>query len=139
MRALLPSLVLLASLLALGCGAPAAAPATPAATSVEPVADVPAKPAAPDKVAVATGKDCAKAEAVCENGLCAITVKNGCADPITCNVAIAAVCKSTTETGEARARGRDTVAANASGKISVGASCQGGVVLTTEVKEMQCR
>jgi hypothetical protein len=123
--------------LVLALTACASAPPPPPVDAA-PVVTAAPKPAAPEKEDVATGKGCAKATALCDNGSCDITVNNTCPEPVTCSVSVTAVCKSSNDLGEAKARGRDTIAAGTKGKISVNADCQGGNVMTSSVKEMQC-
>lgn len=126
------------ALTSIACSPPPAPVSTPEATAAPALTKAPVD-APPDKVAVDAGKDCVKAEAECSGGLCDVTVKNGCDQPVTCDVGIGAVCKTDAEMIDAKGRGRDTVAAKANGKIQVVANCQRGVVMTTEVKDMHCR
>jgi hypothetical protein len=68
-----------------------------------------------------------------------VEVKNGCDQPVTCEVGVGAVCKTDAEMIDAKGRGRDTFPAKADGKLSVAANCTRGTVMTTAVKEMRCR
>jgi hypothetical protein len=83
--------------------------------------------------------DCAASEALCDGGLCKVTVKNSCKQPVTCDLAITATCKNGQEMVEAKARTRDTVAAETDGEVGVVANCTIGSVVHTEVKEFRCQ
>lgn len=119
-----------------GCSTPPPeAPATPPQS--EPDLEVPDGPAPAE--AVETGKDCVTAEAVCEGGVCTATVDNGCEAPVTCELEILAICRGATDTGEARGKARDTVAAGKSYEMQAGADCQGKSVTATAVETLSCR
>jgi hypothetical protein len=119
-----------------GCAAPPPPPKPPAPP---PPPAAPPEPAPPTKEPVATGKDCATAEAECAGGVCAVEIKNGCDQPITCDLFLTATCQAQTEMVEARARKRDTFAAKTDGQLSAEAKCTEGDVIHTEVKELACK
>jgi hypothetical protein len=131
----------LPALLAASCGgAPPPPPlADPAPGPVEDDdAAEAAEPAAPVKEPVSAGKDCVKAEAECGGGVCLVTLKNGCEQPVTCDLFVTAICQAKTDRVEARARKRDTFAAKTDGPMSAEAKCSDGNVIHTEVQELRC-
>jgi hypothetical protein len=89
--------------------------------------------------AVETGKDCATAQAVCEGGVCTATIKNDCSEPITCELKVLAICRGATDTGEARGKARDTIAASQEYDMQAGADCQDKAVTATTVEGLSCR
>jgi hypothetical protein len=129
------------ALAATGCGsppppAPPAQPAAPTAPEPEPASS---QPAAAEKEKVSSGMECAPAEAECQGGVCSVTLKSGCDQPITCELAIVANCKSGSSMVEAKARSRGTVPAKSEGKLSAAANCTEGQVVNTELQELRCR
>jgi hypothetical protein len=104
---------------------------------VEPVA--PDEPAAPTKEKVDSGLPCAAAEAECDGGYCAVTIAGGCDQPITCELAIIANCKSAATLVEAKARSRGTFPAKTEGKLTAAANCAEGEIIRTAVQELKCR
>jgi hypothetical protein len=126
---------LAAALLSWACNNNAAPPEAPPPPSdeVEP-AEV-----SGEAEALETGKDCATAEAVCENGICTATVKNSCDGPVTCELSMYAMCKGDTEAGEARGKGRGTIAGSDSGDIQAQANCEGRAVALTQADGLSCR
>jgi hypothetical protein len=120
-------------------GEPPSAPTAPSATSSPEVAAPPAAPAPAAKEPVETGKDCAKAVADCGGGVCTVTLKNGCAQAITCDLAVGSTCKARENMLEAAGRKRDTFAAQSEGELVVGAKCTEGDVLSTSVKSLSCK
>ena len=104
-----------------------------------PAPAAPPEPPPPTKESVATGKDCATAEAECAGGACVVEIKNGCDQPITCDLFLVASCQAQMEMVEARARKRDTFAAKTDGALSLEAKCTEGRVIHTEVKELLCK
>ncbi|MEJ7733430.1 MAG: hypothetical protein WKG00_30080 [Polyangiaceae bacterium] len=134
--AALPGAALL--LLLTSCGSPPPPPPRPAPPApVEPAA--PAAPAALTKEKVDSGLPCAAAEAECDGGYCAVTIACGCEQPITCELAIIANCKSAATLVEAKARSRGTFAAKTEGKLTAAANCAEGEVIRTVVQELKCR
>jgi hypothetical protein len=125
----------LAALLACACG-----PSTPAktttptatATAVEP-------PPPPTPEPIETGKDCAKATTECGGGVCLAKVKNDCAEPVTCELAILAACSGTEITGDARSKERATIPAKTESEFSARGDCQGGRVDLTTAESMSCK
>ena len=129
--------VLASALVLVACGGGTPAPDTPdtsdADVDVDAGDDGPAEPES-----VETGKDCATAEAVCEGGVCTVTLKNDCAEPVTCEMKMLALCRSETDVGEAKGVGRDTFAAGVTGELQAGADCQGRQVAATQMDGMSC-
>ena len=122
-----------------GCG-PAPAPAKPPETPpAAPAATEPEAPAPPSKEDLQTGKDCVKAQSECSGGVCTATLKNDCEQAVTCDLAITTTCKSGTTMLEAAGRKRDTFAAKSDGELKVGAKCNEGDVVRTDVKSMSCK
>jgi hypothetical protein len=99
--------------------------------------EVPAGLGGPEKLD--SGKDCAAAEGLCENGICKVTIKNTCKEPVTCEFQILAMCRGETETGEARGKGRGTVPAGGEGELEAGADCEGKFVTGTTFESMSCK
>jgi hypothetical protein len=97
-----------------------------------------AEPEAPVKEPVEAGLNCVKAEAECGGGVCLVTMKNGCEVPITCDLAVTAVCQAKTDRVEARARKRDTFAPKTDGAMSAEARCSEGDVIHTELQALRC-
>ena len=121
-----------------GCGSPP--PPKPAEAPESPVeADEPVDVSELGPEEVETGKDCATAMSECDLGVCTVTVKNGCSEPVTCELSILSLCRDTTTTGEAKGVGRDTVAAGASVEIQAGADCDGREVVGTTFQRMSCK
>ena len=121
-----------------GCGgatAPPAAPASPAEPDVDDV-EVPDTALAES---IETGKDCVSAEAECEGGVCTATVQNNCEVPVTCEFNVLVMCRSETDTGEVRAKGRDTFAAGVSAELQAGGDCEGREVAGTIPDGMTCQ
>ena len=96
-------------------------------------------PVEPVKEALACNLECAKADALCAGGVCNITLKNSCEQPITCDLFIVANCRSGSDLVEAKARKRETFAAKTDGEMSLAANCAQGEVVRTEAKELQCK
>jgi len=122
-----------ALLLAAGCGAPP--PPPPAAPAPAPP---PAAPLPPEKVAADTGKPCAKAQALCDGGLCTVDIDNACDQPVSCDMSAAATCKTDAEMIEATGRGRGTIAAKSKGQLTAAADCTRGKVMMTQMKDLHC-
>jgi hypothetical protein len=132
--AVLPAALLLMA----ACGSPPPPPPKPApAAPVEPVA--PAEPAEATKEKVESGLACATAEAQCDKGYCEVTIAGGCDQPITCELAIVANCKSAATLVEAKARSRGTFPAKTEGKLTAAANCAEGEIIRTAVQELKCR
>ena len=133
--AALPGAALL--LLLASCGSPPPPPPKPAPPA--PMEPAPAEPPAPTKEKVDSGLPCAAAEAECDGGYCEVTIAGGCEQPITCELAIIANCKSAATLVEAKARSRGTFAAKTEGKLTAAANCAEGAVIRTAVQELKCR
>jgi hypothetical protein len=114
-----------------GPPAATAAPAT-TATAEAKEQEIPVEP-------VESGKACAKAEAQCGGGVCALTLDNACAEPITCNLAILTVCQGPTDLMQVKGKTRDTVAAQKKSKLSLSANCNEGRVVSTKVESLDCK
>ena len=127
---------LLVASLFIGCAPPppAEVPKTPPAD--EPELDTEGHEAVSE--AMETGKDCAKAEVLCEGGVCTASIKNDCEAPVTCELDILAICQGETDTGEARGKGRDTIAPGVAFNLQAGADCHGDAVLATQVDTLTC-
>jgi hypothetical protein len=124
----------------MACGGGATGAAVPeteaAAPDPEPDVDV---PDTAFKEALETGSDCVTAEADCQGGVCTATVQNNCTTPVTCELNVTVLCRSGTETGEARGKGRDTFAAGTSGELQAGGSCEGRELVGTTPNGMSCK
>jgi hypothetical protein len=125
-------------LVGVGCSAPPPPPQPPPAPTAEPSA-APEAPAPPSKEALQTGNDCVKAESECGGGVCTATLKNNCDQAVTCDLAITTTCKAGTAMVEAAGRKRDTFAGKSDGELKVGAKCNEGEIVRTEVKSMACK
>ena len=124
---------------------PADQPAgTGTATGAEPAAAATSTAAAgsgevPTEPVQLTGKDCAKAEAQCGGGVCAVTVDNSCAEPITCNLSMNTVCQAPSGMSQVKGKTRDTIAAKNKGKITLSGNCTEGQPVTTKVDTLECK
>jgi len=135
-----PFTTLITCALALGlcsaCAAPKPPPPQPKPPSNEPepedFEDIEPEP-------IETGKDCVTAKAECGGGVCVAHVKNDCDDPVTCDLAIMASCRSGTTTGEARTKSRATFRAKTEDKMSAEGDCADGEVLLTVADGMSCK
>ena len=83
--------------------------------------------------------ECAPGESECEGGQCRVTLNSTCEQPVTCELAIVANCKSGTAMVEAKARSRGTVPAKSEGKLTATANCNEGQVVSTRIQELRCR
>ncbi|MBI4704923.1 MAG: hypothetical protein HY744_27780 [Deltaproteobacteria bacterium] len=129
--------IALAALLSLGCGAPAPPPKPPPARA-EP-APPPQPPPPPEPEEIPSGKDCAKAQSECAGGVCLVTVKNGCQQPVTCDLEIVTNCKQGENYVKTSARERDTVPAMSEGKTQAAAPCPPtGEIVNTEIAVFKC-
>jgi hypothetical protein len=114
---------------------PETAPAAP-----EPEPDVDSEvPDATFKEEMETGSDCATAEADCEGGVCTATITNNCEVAVTCEFKVMVLCRSGTDTGEARGQGRDTFAAGTTGELQAGGNCDGREVAGTTPDSISCK
>lgn len=116
--------------------------AAPPPPAVPPVAAPPvpeAAPAPPEKEAVATGSDCAKAQAQCGGGVCVLSIDNACAQAVSCDATMVTTCKSGHEMVEAARRKRETFAAGTAGEISLQGNCPSGEILRTAVQSIACK
>ena len=120
------------------CGSPPPPPAAPAPPPA-PTAAAPPEPATPTKEKVESGMACAPGEAECDGGYCAVVIAGDCEQPITCELAVAAKCKSGASLVEAKARSRGTFPAKTEGKLTAAARCNEGEVIHTAVEELKCR
>lgn len=129
-----------ATMLTMGWLTACSAPPPPAPTpppQPDPELELPDEPPPPE--AVETGKDCVSAEAVCDGGVCTATLSNKCEAPVTCELEVLAICRGTTDTGEARGKSRDTIPAGQEYDMQAGADCQGKAVSATTVEVLSCR
>jgi hypothetical protein len=128
-----------------GCSSPAPPAADqPAATATATAAEPAATAAAasqevPTEPVQLTGKDCAKAEAQCGGGVCAVTVDNGCAEPITCSLSMITVCQAPSGMSQVKGKTRDTIAAKNKGKITLSGNCTEGQAASTKVDALECK
>ncbi len=118
-----------------GKASPAEEPKTaPTAEPVaEPVADEPLEPEA-----IETGMDCVSATTECQGGVCLAHVQNDCDKPVTCDMAMYALCKGSTTGGQARGTSRDTFRPGDGGTMEAGANCEGASVPITAVDSIKC-
>jgi hypothetical protein len=125
-----------ASLFLAGCGAaPPAAEAVASAKAPEP--DTPPAPPTPEPVE--TGRDCAKASALCEGDGCTLELDNQCDAPLTCDAFIMLRCQTNTEIVEARGRGRQTFPSKAKQELVVRSNCTMGALVGTYFSELKCQ
>jgi hypothetical protein len=129
--------IVMASLAALlgACSPPPPPPKPPE----PPPAPVDTTPPEPVKVPLTCGLECVKSEAECDGGVCKLTIKNSCEQPVTLDLFIVASCKSGTAMVEAKARKRETFAAKTDGEMALAANCSEGEVVLTEAKELLCQ
>ena len=128
-------LVLLAMTSGLACnGKPADAPSPPSPDGDDEDSDLGGATAE----ALETGTDCATAEAVCDNGSCVATVENRCPDAVTCELSMMAICEGMVDGGQANGKGRDTIAAGATGNIEGVANCEGAAYRITTAESLTC-
>lgn len=124
----------------LGCSAPpppeVKEPAAPEATAT---ARPEVGPEAIPKEAVESGMDCAKAEAQCGGGVCAVTMKNGCDKAVTCDFSILTVCQAETDLVQAKAKRRETFASGAKESVSIAADCAANRIVSTKVSALVCK
>ena len=120
----------------LGCAGAPPPPAPAPAPAPPPKAAAPEPPA---KEPVATGSDCAKAEAQCDGGECVLFIKNGCEQAISCDATMTTTCKSSTDMIEAARRKRVTFAARTDGEIRLVGDCASGEILRTAVQSILCK
>jgi hypothetical protein len=113
--------------------------ATPPVEEEEEISDEEVAAMEAESETIDVGFDCAKAEAVCEGGVCTVTVNNTCEGPITCELKILSLCRSETDAGEARGAGRGTAPPGKTTEIQAAAKCEGREVAGTQVDEMTCR
>ncbi len=104
----------------------------PTVKPIETAAEIPREP-------VETGKPCAKAEAQCGNGVCAVAMNNGCDQAVTCDVTVMMVCQAETDLVQAKARRHETFAAGSKESVSVAADCAAGRIVSTKVQSMVCK
>jgi hypothetical protein len=124
-----------------GCGGPAQTAPKEAA----PAASQEAKPKKEEvaeeipKEAIESGKDCAKAEAQCGGGVCALSLDNTCAAAVTCDIHILTVCQAQTDIVQAKARKRETFAAGKKDRVSIAADCAENRIISTKVQTLSCK
>lgn len=126
--------VVFVSLTACGGARPAAQP-PPSAQPPAPSAESSPPAAEP----VASGMDCVTAQALCGAGVCNVSVKNGCNQPVRCTLEISATCDSPAGMNDATGREHDTFAAGSTGDLATRASCTGGPIVHTEVRTLSCK
>jgi hypothetical protein len=132
-NAFCPCILPLTLALAAACGATP----PPVAPSAPPSAPAPASQT-PATEAVASGMDCAVAEARCGGGSCNVKIKNGCDRAVRCELAVTATCETQNGTSQANGQERDSFAAGSTGELGAQATC-GGQVLHTEVTKLTCK
>jgi len=122
----------------LGCGGaqPTPGPATEAASAPPPKAAASGSAA---KEPVETGNDCVKAEAQCEGGECVLSIKNDCAQAVSCDATMTTTCKAATDMMEAARRKRETYPAKSDGELRLVGNCSSGEVLRTAMKSLSCK
>ncbi len=120
-----------------GCSSPPP-PAPPQPANPETTAK-PAETAEIPKEPVETGKACAKAEAQCGNGVCAVAMNNGCDQAVTCDLTVMMVCQAETDLVQAKARKHETFAAGSKDSVSIAADCAAGRIVTTKVQTIVCK
>ena len=128
------TIILISACFAGACAKPLPPPKPP---PPPPIDEVPAGP--PEPEAIDTGKECVKAEVVCEKGFCTAKVNNSCETPVTCELDILALCKSGSAAGAQRAKARGTIPAGSEGKLEKAADCDGVLVVATKAEKMNCR
>ena len=116
-----------------GAREPAAAP-SPSPSSKGTGAAAPAA-----KEPVATGNDCVKAEAQCDGGECVLSIKNDCAQAVSCDATMTTTCKAATDMMEAARRKRETYPAKSDGELRLVGNCATGEILRTEMKSLACK
>ncbi len=131
---LLAALAWAAFLPACGSKPPPAAPKLDAEPVEEPVDEGPATPEE-----IETGSDCATAKGLCEGGVCTVDVNNGCEAAVSCQLEAMALCRDGNATGEARGKGRDTIAAGESSQIQAQGDCEGRQTLATQLVNLSCK
>lgn len=118
------------------CGGASTTPDTPT-----PQAEPEPEPDVPDTALeepMDSGKDCVTAMVLCEGGVCTAKIQNSCDVPVTCELNVLVMCASETDTGEARAKGRDTFAAGATAELQAGGNCEGRGVRGTIPETLNC-
>jgi len=124
------------ALVIFGCSPP---PPPPPAPKTEPPPPAAAAPEEIPKEAVASGKDCAKAEAQCGGGVCSVVIDNTCEQPVTCNLFVVTVCQEQTDLVQVKARTRETFAARKKDTVSITANCQAGRIVSTKLQQLECK
>jgi hypothetical protein len=115
----------------------AAPPPPPTPPPAEPEDDGGGEAAGPEEVEC--NKDCVQAQATCDGGVCNAEVKNGCKEPVTCELLILALCEGDTQSGEAQGKSRVTIPAGESDKMQAVADCEGHGVKATTPQSLNCR
>ena len=131
-RALFVSIAIASSALAACSPPPPKEPPKEAPKPAPTAEEIPKEP-------VDTGKPCAKAEAQCGSGVCAIHMENGCEAAVTCDFVVEMVCQAETDLVTAKARKRETFAAAAKEGVSLAADCAGGRIVSTKVGSAVCK
>jgi hypothetical protein len=93
----------------------------------------------PQNEPVESGKDCVKAQGKCGGGVCNVSVKNDCDEPVHCELAISARCDTQGGTSDASGGDRVTVAAHATGEVDAQVGCSGGQIVRTQVQKLACK
>jgi hypothetical protein len=122
-----------------GCSPPPPPSPPPAATSQAEAPPAPTAAEEPPKEPIASGMACAKAEAQCGGGVCAMSMDNTCAQPVTCNLLMITVCQAETDLIQLKARRRATFPAQHKDELSVAASCQSGRTVSSRVESLECK
>ena len=136
----LSGVAMVAMMLGVGCSAP---PPPEVKEPVAPEATATAKPAVGaeeiPKEPVDSGMACAKAEAQCGGGVCAVKMDNGCEKAVTCEFSIVMVCQAETDLVQAKAKRRETFAAGAKESVSVAADCAANRIVSTKLAALACK
>jgi len=125
----------------LGCGGaqPTPGPATPATEGASASAPKAAASGTAAKEPVETGNDCVKAEAQCDGGECVLSIKNDCAQAVSCDATMTTTCKAATDMMEAARRKRETYPAKSDGELRLVGNCSSGEVVRTAMKSLSCK
>jgi hypothetical protein len=86
------------------------------------------------------GRSCVEARVACAPGNCAARLRNGCEEPVTCELDIQCACEAFTgERGEARSQASTTLASGEGGGMRAHALCAAGEVRATQPTRLRCQ
>lgn len=125
------------SVLVVACGPSKQATEPAASASVAEPASLPPGPPEPEKIA--TGHECATAEALCDGAVCTLKLKNGCDNALTCEASMVLRCQAGTDIIEASARGRQTFAQKSDADLHMTANCTTGSIVQSSVTDLKCK